>query len=441
MTKRATIIIFNAIIALLCAAAIALYFVFPIFKINVSYSVSEESYQNMTEEYNIDVSEFIGDEDLTVQVSLSLDALDVVNSVTQPDAKQTLTRIVDKNMDGLLSELNELGKKMLDVMLRATSTVVHKEIKAQLTEYLKSNDSELSDEDALQMIQDAGITDEFLDEKVNDVITAITSSDATVESVSDTAVDVAKDVYKVLQESDKEEFADLEFTEENEKDVRDAVESALNEVADENGAINADDFVSVLMIKLLQGVNGTTNDNENEGEEPQENEGSGSDEATGGDVGKTFIANLSAQDASESETTTEDELKAEIHLFIADKIPDEAAPALRIIFIAIAALVLFSCLAWAYLLIKIIVKLFTPNPAIKLKLPIFLGWLPFLVFWAFPTIVTTVLLRSSTMPAEMAALSLSFFSSGIFAFAAAVLLIIIWIPYRKFRKKEKKKKN
>lgn len=79
----------------------------------------------------------------------------------------------------------------------------------------------------------------------------------------------------------------------------------------------------------------------------------------------------------------------------------------------------FTMLTWAYLVLKILCKMFAKNPAVKLKLPIWLGWLPFLVLVLLPTSFLRLAeggALSSLIPAEalaaMEGISLSFFSAA-----------------------------
>ena len=80
------------------------------------------------------------------------------------------------------------------------------------------------------------------------------------------------------------------------------------------------------------------------------------------------------------------------------------------------------------------------NPAVKLKAPIlFLGWLPFLILWIVPTIGLLIIDGMGGLGTLIPSLSMlsgiSLASSGIFACAAAVLLILLFIPYGIIRRK------
>lgn len=422
MSNRFVIFIFNAIIALLCVAAILFYFLFPLCKMSISYTVNAETFQKLVDDYDIDATEILGEDDITVGISLSLDAKEVFGSLTQTDAEQILTPIVKKSTDGILDSLNALMDALLNTVLSHTAATVQAEIKSQLTDYLRLYKPDLTDEEAQQLFQEAGLTDEYLTDRTDSVIQVLTSDGATVDGVSDSAVLAARTVYDFMQQSGIEEFSALEFTAENENAIRSSVNSALSDVTDEYGGVNADDFAALLLLKILRSINGS----EDGGNEQQE------------EIGISGATPLSSDGSSEDTSDVREELNEEILLFITNYVPEQVLSVLRILLIALAVLLLFSCLTWVYLLIKMVVKLFSRNPAIKLKLPIFLGWIPFLLFWIIPTVAVSILLNVLA-PELQAVLSISFFSSGVVAFAAAMLLIVLWIPYRVFRNRLKEK--
>ena len=109
-----------------------------------------------------------------------------------------------------------------------------------------------------------------------------------------------------------------------------------------------------------------------------------------------------------------------------DHLPEGTADNVVLALRIICGVLCFVMFTWAYLVLKILVKLFAKNPAIKLKLPIWLGWLPFLLlvllpmgaialFKASPAFLVN-LMTAETMAKiteTLSALSLSFGSFGL----------------------------
>ncbi len=415
LMKNLSVIIFNVIFTVICIAAIVLYFVTPLWKISVTYTVTEEQLNEMLGD-DIDFTTPSG-EGVDVKVDLRFDSIHMLSSVADGDAQKTAERIVDDNLDSIVNQISasisEVTKQVVQTV--ATQTVTE-EIKTQIKDFLTSGSSSeedeeqptVTDERVQELLDNAGVNDDYIAEKVEDVIEEIYQPDATVDKICDKAVDIAKEAYDKLQKSEQEEFIDLEFTAENEQSVRDIIADILKDVADEDGNVNAEEFVNALILEVMKALNGSD-----------------------AETSSAAIAPLSAVSLASNDTTSsensKDEIKAEIRQYILGIISlEELNTVFLIAFIAIAAILCISLLSWLYLLIKLIVKFFTKNHSVKLKCPIILGWLPFLIFYVLPTIAMLVLPRF----VELTAITVSFFSSGIFAFAAAVILIILWIPYK-----------
>ena len=108
--------------------------------------------------------------------------------------------------------------------------------------------------------------------------------------------------------------------------------------------------------------------------------------ATAESTGETTAATEQATEG-EPENTDAEELKLKIKNAIMEKIDEDAVNTIMNVVSGIAVVLLISIAAWAYLLIKLIVKFFMPNPGAKVKVPIIFGTLPFLFFWLVPTVI------------------------------------------------------
>lgn len=107
----------------------------------------------------------------------------------------------------------------------------------------------------------------------------------------------------------------------------------------------------------------------------------------------------------------------------------------------LAGLLIFSILVWVYQLVKVIVNTLTGKMRTKMKLSIWCGWYPFMFFALIPSIALLALSKGwiPGLPAETATslslIKVTFNSSGMLAFIAAMAFIVIWIPYKIFAKK------
>lgn len=125
------------------------------------------------------------------------------------------------------------------------------------------------------------------------------------------------------------------------------------------------------------------------------------------------------------------------------QIDENTRNVLMIVMKVLAGLLIFSVAVWAYQLVKVIVNTLTGKMRTKMKLSIWCGWYPFMFFALIPSIALLALRKGwiPGLPAETAStlnlIKLTFNSSGMFAFIAAMAFIVIWIPYKIFAKKAK----
>lgn len=207
------------------------------------------------------------------------------------------------------------------------------------------------------------------------------------------------------------------MTDADKAEIENNISEALSMIADEDGNLNVDDFVSSLLLEFLRS--------------------SKNEEGTNGESGAFALlsADSTGKDSGGDSVTDEEdvqqELKNELKQYLMDHLPEGTADNVVLALRIICGVLCFVMFTWAYLVLKILVKLFAKNPAIKLKLPIWLGWLPFLLlvllpmgaialFKASPAFLVN-LMTAETMAEiteTLSALSLSFGSSGWVSFAA-----------------------
>lgn len=138
---------------------------------------------------------------------------------------------------------------------------------------------------------------------------------------------------------------------------------------------------------------------------------------------------------------------AQFHDEIVEIVPNGTAKMLATMVQYIAYLTSVSMFAWLYLVLKILIKAPTCNNAIRVKAPIFFGWLPFLVLYLIPTFAFEFIQK--ILPSllgfnesVLAGLSATFTTNAWIAPFAAIALIVLWIlGYRKIYKTLKSIKN
>ena len=424
--SRFTVFLFNILIALL------LFFA-PLWEIDVKYVMQKEVLEKILPEEakEVDLDEIVGD-GIPLSLTVSVQTKDTIRSALGKDARQSVTELIENNVDKVVDELVPTFDEIAEKIVRSTAkSTVRDAVNEQVKNFLQNAGSEATDERVSELLNQAGVDEEYINQKTDALLDAIYAENATVDGVSQKAVETVEEVFEKLDKSGVAEFQGAALTEENKEEIKNSIAEALSVIADENGNIDADDLAANLILEMLR---------------------SSEDESEPAVAAMDFTTQETDSGSVEEDAT--EQLKAEVKQMIMEKLTDETLDtivlALRIVF----GVLCFTAFTWAWLIVKMLFKAFSRNPAIKLKLPIWLGWLPFLALVLLP-MGAMLLVKAqpsflvNLLGAEMmeslstffASASLSFSSAAWVAFAAAVALIILSIPYGIFRRRLKRAKR
>ena len=421
---RAAVIVMNVVIALLCIAAIAGYFLAPLFSIRVKVDLSAEDLKSMAGNASFEGVEVVYPDPDPVDVELSFQTLDFVAPVLSGDPFGSTETLISDKADELAASLTPVIRVTVEQVAEETIKDVIKEeadkiVNDQAQEVIEELIPEVTEEETKTILEEAEITESYIESKTEEALGILNSESATISDVQEFAVDTVKEVYEKLKGTGRPEFEELIFDAETEQEVRDVVRENLDAITDELGNLSTDEVVDRILEEIAAAMDGS------------------------GQQGSP-VASLSASDAEETASDAETKLTENISASIKSALVTESnAQVFFYVTIGFLVLTAVSMLSWLYLLIKIFVKGFTLNPAVKLKAPIlFLGWLPALVFFIIPTAALMIVNAFGGIGAltggNFAMIGgVSFFTSGIYALAAAVLLILLFIPYAIVRKKLK----
>lgn len=412
--------IFNVIITAICLASVLAYFVLPLWKVNVSCTLTSEMFRSITgesgenEELMKEIADELEKKPIDAAFDITLKTKTFLSSFAS-DGEKLVAEMVDYNAETLANQLSGTVKEVSKAAVRATA-------KNSLKETLKDGSAEYQWKD-----------EETVNAELDKLTDALMKDDATVSSVSDAAADAIANVYK--SETGKD------IPEADKQAAKAEMEKMLKEVADENGNIDADKLITDMLAQMLSGNSGSGN-NEN-------GNGTGADKET---AAATFTAaktstlfigtgeasgETAGSGGSSGETTGGGEedsmqaLKDSLTQAINEKIGGQMNTFLLVMKIT-GGVILFTLFTWAYIVLKILCKAATANPVVKLKLPIWLGWLPFLILYAVPTGVIKLAGSASAETAAMlAGMNFSFFTCGVVSALAALALIIAWVPYHR----------
>ena len=434
-TKRTVpTLIFNVLFAIVCAAAIVMYFISPVWRIDVKANISNEMMHELTGGEIDDLNEALGEDGTDVSLSIALDSMAVAQCLVQWDAAAMVSDILDRNLDSLATQLVAVIEPIAKNTIKTqASSAVKTEIKNAVKDYLSSPENEVTEERVNELLTEAGVTDTYIEEKTDAIIDRLYTNGSTVDGVVDEVMTTVDEVYTDLTASNVEEFQDIALTEESRESIRSAVADIVTDYADENGYINPEEIVNRLVIEALQSMSG----------ESSEEEGAGTAALTAASYAAASEAQQPADPSAQQSpgsSGSNEQLKTELKNYLSEQLLEgPAAPAvfLPFVMLGLGILLAISLLSWVYLLLKILFKTFMKNKYVKVKMPIILGWFLFLFLMLLPNLALTYIptLLAGVLPAEILSVftmlsGTSFFSSAMYAAIAAAVLVVLCIPYR-----------
>lgn len=434
-TKRTVpTLIFNVLFAIVCAAAIVMYFISPVWRIDVKANISNEMMHELTGGEIDDLNEALGEDGTDVSLSIALDSMAVAQCLMQWDAAAMVSDILDRNLDSLATQLVAVIEPIAKNTIKTqASSAVKTEIKNAVKDYLSSPENEVTEERVNELLTEAGVTDTYIEEKTDAIIDRLYTNGSTVDGVVDEVMTTVDEVYTDLTASNVEEFQDIALTEESRESIRNAVTDIVTDYADENGYINPEEIVNRLVIEALQSMSG----------ESSEEEGAGTAALTAASYAAASEAQQPADPSAQQpagSSGSNEQLKTELKNYLSEQLLEgPAAPAvfLPFVMLGLGVLLAISLLSWVYLLLKILFKTFMKNKYVKVKMPIILGWFLFLFLMLLPNLALTYIptMLAGVLPAEILSVftmlsGTSFFSSAMYAAIAAAVLVVLCIPYR-----------
>ena len=507
ISKLVTFVL-NIVLAALCCFAVAGYVAGPVWKIEATVKLNQAMVDKieelMSSDTTVDSKPYVdalremANDDVKLPVTLSLSSKSIYGSIFAKD-NSPVDKLIDEAVDAAFND--KVVAEMEKFKKSATKSVTKVLIKQSFDKLSDNEDfkKEFGNKTTEQLLQEAGVDDKTIDEKIEMVYNALTSN-KTIDEASDEIVEVVADVYNIVKNSEtgKANPEYFEGIDVYNGELKDTVAKTLvyilnvaegkSDLTDSNGVTdemlneNLDknfDLSSLIDKYLLQLVNKDWNDaNISDGtentSEKKEKQGRSAYLAAGSmniSFKNAFSGNaFSADSAPEShesvpssvesagsesaggESTgdaenTIEEIKASVKQKLKENATDEVKRGVVIAMKAIAVVLFLYMSVWVYLLVKLIVNTVTGKMSTKLKCAVIFGWGPALFLVLIPTIVfkaftTNNFITQAIFANNIAALeslseivTISFSSGTTFALIATVLVIAISIPYMIFRKK------
>ncbi len=452
ISKLVTFVL-NIVLAALCCFAVAGYAAGPVWKIEATVKLNQAMVDKieelMSSDATVDSKPYVdalremANDDVKLPVTLSLSSKSIYGSIFAKD-NSPVDKLIDETVDAAFND--KVVAEMEKFKKSATKSVTKVLIKQSFDRLSDNEDfkNEFGNKTTEQLLQEAGVDDKTIDEKIEIVYNALTSN-KTIDEASDEIVEVVADVYNIVKNSETgkanpEYFEGIDvYNGELKETVAKTLVYILNvaegksDLTDSNGVTdemlneNLDknfDLSSLIDKYLLQLVNKDWNDaNISDGtektSEKQEKHGrsaylaagsmnisfknafSGnafsadtapeSHESVPSSVENTSGENAGSESAGGESTgdaeNTIEEIKASVKQKLKENATDEVKRGVVIAMKAVAVALFLYMSVWVYLLVKLIVNTVTGKMSTKLKCAVIFGWGPALFLVLIPTIV------------------------------------------------------
>ena len=452
ISKLVTFVL-NIVLAALCCFAVSGYVAGPVWKIEATVKLNQAMVDKieelMSSDATIDSKPYVdalremANDDVKLPVTLSLSTKSIYGSIFAKD-NSPAEKLIDEAVDAAFND--KVVAEMEKFKKSATKSVTKVLIKQSFDKLSDNEDfkKEFGNKTTEQLLQEAGVDDKTIDEKIEIVYNALTSN-KTIDEASDKIVEVVADVYNTVKnskigETNPEYFEGIDVYN---GELKDTVAKTLvyilnvaegkSDLTDSNGVTdemlneNRDknfDLSSLIDKYLLQLVNKDWNDanisdgTENTSEKKEKhvrsaylaagsmnisfkNAFSGnafsadsapeSRESIPSSVESAGSENTSGESAGGESTgdaeNTIEEIKASVKQKLKENATDEVKRGVVIAMKSIAVALFLYMSVWVYLLVKLIVNTVTGKMSTKLKCAVIFGWGPALFLVLFPTIV------------------------------------------------------
>ena len=399
ISTRIAAYVFNAIIICFCALTIASYFFAPAMNYGAkvvttpeltnelkTVLITEDSSPDSSQTGEISENEVIAD----VLDQLGKDKVTLTFSIkaTTPqlfallfnkaETEAAIKRVINANVSTVLDEMSG----SIDVVVENLSkSMLRLSVKSALSDTINDfiSNEELSDKTVDTVLNDLGLTDEYLDEKSGRIFEAIKADGATVDTVTDATIAVIDEVVNDLASSTTGEYENL--TIENLPDsvketIKSSIKSIIGGFADKNGNINPDSIIYNALGRALDKSSSTT---------PTE----------GGETAAIKTALFADGEKTYTKEDVEKLITDKINAFFTGSVISAISTNITLLTLGMA----LSFVLWGWLVIKIVIKLFAENPTIKVWSAIWLGSSPVTSLFITPAVAGLALSNLASAPA------------------------------------------
>lgn len=398
ISTRLLAYIFNAVIVCFCALTIASYFFAPAMNYGAkvvttpeltnelktvlitedSSSTEKEAGEISENEVMADVLDQLGKDKVTLTFSIKATTPQLFALLfNKAETEAAIKRVINANVSSVLDKMSG----SIDVVVENLSkSMLRLSVKSALSDTINDfiNNEELSDKTVDTVLNDLGLTDEYLDEKSGKIFEAIKADGATVDTVTDATIAVIDEVVNDLASSTTGEYENLSI--ENLPDgvketIKSSIKSIIGGFADKNGNINPDSIIYNVLGRAL----------DKSSETPTE----------GGETAAIKTALFADGEKTYTKEDVEKLITDKINAFFTGSVISAISTSITLLTLGMA----LSFALWGWLVVKIVIKLFAENPTIKVWSAIWLGSSPVTSLFITPAVAGLALSNLASAPA------------------------------------------
>ena len=317
-----------------------------------SSSTEKEAGEINENEVIADVLDQLGKDKVTLTFSIKATTPQLFALLfNKAETEAAIKRVINANVSSVLDEMSG----SIDVVVENLSkSMLRLSVKSALSDTINDfiSNEELSDKTVDTVLNDLGLTDEYLDEKSGRIFEAIKADGATVDTVTDATIAVIDEVVNELASSTTGEYENL--TIENLPDsvketIKSSIKSIIGGFADKNGNINPDSIIYNVLGRAL----------DKSSETPTE----------GGETAAIKTALFADGEKTYTKEDVEKLITDKINAFFTGSVISAISTNITLLTLGMA----LSFALWGWLVVKIVIKLFAENPTIKVWSAIWLG--------------------------------------------------------------------
>ena len=208
ISKLVTFVL-NIVLAALCCFAVSGYVAGPVWKIEATVKLNQAMVDKieelMSSDATIDSKPYVdalremANDDVQLPVTLSLSSKSIYGSIFAKD-NSPAEKLIDEAVDAAFND--KVVAEMEKFKKSATKSVTKVLIKQSFDKLSDNEDfkKEFGNKTTEQLLQEAGVDDKTIDEKIEIVYSALTSN-KTIDEASDKIVEVVADVYNTVKNS------------------------------------------------------------------------------------------------------------------------------------------------------------------------------------------------------------------------------------------------